>query len=162
MPPVHPGAAGLTEEEAQLLDAAEFQQDGASALSADLETAGRLGHLVATAYDVDAVAKGMGITSSRVRQKRLARELWAIADGNTWVFPAPQFESRESDRGRTSLRLIRGLDQVFKALHKDLHPMAVQGFLFTVQPELFSQRPMTPLEWLRSGGDVAAVVALAT
>lgn len=162
MPAVRPWAVGLTEEDARLLDDAGFQDDGAHTLAADLETAGRMGHLMVTAYGATAVAEGLGITPSRVRQKRLAGELWAILDGQSWVFPALQFETREDDGGRTSLRPIRGLDQVFKVLPDDLHPVAVEGFLLTVQPELFSQRPMTALEWLRSGGDAAAVVALAS
>ena len=58
-------------------------------------------------------------------------------------------------------RQIRGLDRVFEALPADLHPVAVAGFLRTSQPGLFHGRAMTPVEWLREGGDVAQAVAAA-
>jgi hypothetical protein len=37
----------------------------------------------------------------------------------------------------------------------------VAGFLRTPQPDLFHDRSMTPLEWLRDGGDVDQAVAAA-
>jgi hypothetical protein len=92
-----------------------------------------------------------------VRQKRIAGELWAIPDGNRWIFPELQFET--SDNGGPT-RHVRGLDQVFKTLPQDLHPVAVARFLLTPQPDLFHGRPMTPVEWLRDGGDVAAAATV--
>jgi len=104
------------------------------------------------------VASGLKISASRVRQKRLARELWAIADGQSWVFPVPQFETGDSGG---PVRVVRGLDQVFKALPEDLHPVAVDGFLHAPQAELYLDRPLTPLEWLRGGGDIDQAVSAA-
>ena len=43
----------------------------------------------------------------------------------------------------------------------DLHPVAVAGFLRTPQADLFQGRPMTPVEWLREGGDVDQAIAAA-
>ena len=111
-----------------------------------------------TAFTADEVATGLGVSASRVRQKRLAGELWAIPDGQTWLFPMLQFET--GDNGGPA-RQVRGLDQVFKALPSDLHPVAVAGFLRTPQPDLFQGRPMTPVEWLRDGGDVDQAVTAA-
>lgn len=75
------------------------------------------------------------------------------------MFPALQFEA--SGNGGPA-RQIRGLDRVFKALPADLHPVAVAGFLRTPQPDLFHDRPMTPIEWLREGGDVDQAVDAAS
>lgn len=105
------------------------------------------------------MAAGLGISSSRVRQKRLAGELWAMPDGQGWLFPMVQFET--DDKGGPC-REVRGLGQVFKALPAGIHPVAIAGFLRTPQPDLFHDRPMTPVEWLCDGGDIdQAVIAAA-
>lgn len=104
---------------------------------------------------------GVGVENLRlpVRQKRLAGELWAIEDGHSWLFPLSQFEIDENTGG--PIRQVRGLSQVFKALPSDLHPASVDGFLTPPSPILDHIRPLTPLEWLRQGGDVDRVVTAA-
>lgn len=151
LPAVRPWTTTLTETEARLLDDAGFREDPRGYLAAATEIAGRAGHLVATAFSAEEVASGLKISASRVRQKRLAHELWAIADGPSWVFPVPQFETDDSGR---PVRVVRGLDQVLKTLPADLHPVAVDGFLHTPQTDLDLDGPLTPLEWLRGGGDI--------
>lgn len=158
LPAVRPWAAALNEDEAQLLDDADFTEAPDALLTTSTEIAGHTAHLAVTAFTAEEVATGLGVSASRVRQKRLAGEFWAIADGHTWVFPVLQFET--GDEGGP-IRQIRGLDQVFKALPAALHPVAIAGFLRTPQHDLFHERPVTPLEWLREGGDVAAAVAVA-
>lgn len=158
LPASRPWAATLTETEAHLLDDADFTEDREAFVAAGAEIAGHAAHLAVTAFTAEEVATGLGIGASRVRQKRLAGELWAIADGQSWVFPVLQFET--GDNGGPT-RQVRGMDQVFKALPSDLHPVAVAGFLRTPQPELFHDRPMAPIEWLRSGGDIDRAVAAA-
>ncbi|MCV7286058.1 helix-turn-helix domain-containing protein [Mycolicibacterium wolinskyi] len=158
LPALRPWAAALTEDEARLLDDADFPEDRDAYLAAGTEIAGHTAHLAVTAFTADEVAKGLGVSDSRVRQKRLAGELWAIPDGQSWVFPALQFEIN-ADGGPT--RQVRGLDQVIKALPEGLHPVAIAGFLRTPQPDLVHDRPMTPVEWLRAGGDVDQAVAAA-
>ncbi|MBD0323560.1 MAG: hypothetical protein ICV72_09270 [Aldersonia sp.] len=158
LPAVPPWAATLSEDEARLLDDAEFREEPDANLPAAAELAGRVGHLAVTAFTAEEVASGLKITASRVRQKRLARELWAIADGQSWVFPMPQFEIDEKGG---PVRVIRGLDEVFKALPDDLHPVAIDGFLRTPQADLYLDRPRTPVEWLRDGGDIDQAVRAA-
>jgi hypothetical protein len=158
LPASRPWAASLTEDEARLLDDADFAEDREAFLAAGTELAGHRAQLAVTAFTADDVATGLRVSASRVRQKRLAGELWAIPDGQTWVFPVLQFETG-GDGGPT--RQVRGLDQVFKALPAGLHPVAVAGFLRTPQPDLFAGRSMTPVEWLREGGDVEAAVTAA-
>lgn len=159
LPAQRPWATSLSEEEARLLDAANFPEDREAFLAAGTEIAGHVAHLAVTAFTADEVATGLGVTGSRVRQKRLAGELWAIPDGQTWVFPVLQFET--GDNGGPT-RQVRGLDQVLKALPPGMHPVAVAGFLRTPQLDLYLDRAMTPVEWLRGGGDIAQAVAAAT
>lgn len=158
LPALRPWAASLTENEARLLDDVDFPEDRDTYLAAGTEIAGHAAHLAVTAFTAEEVASGLGVTASRVRQKRLAGDLWAIPDGQRWVFPILQFET-SADGGPS--RQIRGLDQVFKALPPSLHPIAITGFLRTPQPDLFHDRPMTPVEWLRDGGEIDQAITAA-
>ena len=93
-----------------------------------------------------------------MRQRRIARTLWAIEDNGAWVFPVLQFESDPKAGG---YKHVRGLDRVFAALPANLRPVAIAGFLRTPHPDLgVGGRVLTPVEWLRSGGDVAPVLPL--
>jgi hypothetical protein len=65
--------------------------------------------LVNTAYPARDVAAALNVYESRVRQRRLARTLWAINDNGAWVFPALQFET-DPQTGRPH-KQIRGLDR---------------------------------------------------
>jgi len=159
LPALRPWAATLTEGEARLLDDADFREDPNAYVAAAAEIAGHVGRLAVSAFTAEEVALGLKISASRVRQKRLAGELWAIEDGHSWLFPLSQFEIDENTGG--PIRQVRGLSQVFKALPSDLHPASVDGFLHTAQPDLDHIRPLTPLEWLRQGGDVDRVVTAA-
>jgi hypothetical protein len=159
LPVIRPWAAQLTAAEAQLLDEAGFSEDPHAYAKAAVDVAAHLGRLITTAFSANEVAKGLVISSSRVRQRRLDRGLWAIQEGATWLFPLTQFE-RDAHGGPT--KQIRGLDRVFRTLAADLHPVAVDGFLHTAHPDLqLDGKPLAPLDWLRSGGEVAAVVAVA-
>jgi hypothetical protein len=56
---------------------------------------------------------------------------------------------------------VPNLDIVLAAAPAEMPAVAVAGFLDTPQPNLsMEQRPVTPVQWLRRGGDVADVVRL--
>ena len=154
-PVTRPPAAELTADDAQLVDTAGLSQSYTDAWGSDAEITARIKHLVGTALTSDEVANGLAITTAQVQHKRRARQLWAITDGQSWLFPAPQFET--SNDGH-QLRVIRGIGQVLKSRPQDLHPLAVEGFLRTPQPDLTTDRAVTPLEWLLGGGDISTVV----
>ena len=156
LPAHRPGATPLTEAETRLLDSAGLgEEPGAYAEG----VGGILTHtarLFVTAYTEAEVAAGINLGIWDVVDRRLARTLWAIDDGNEWVYPVPQFE-----QSGTSLKLIPGFDQVFPALPEDLHPAVVAGFLLTPQPELWMNSvPNTVRDWLFLGGDVERVLSL--
>jgi hypothetical protein len=159
MPAIRPWAAELTAEEALLLDAAGFTEDPTAYARAAAEVLINDGLLLNTALTAGEAATALQVNESRVRQRRLARTVWAVEDNGDWVFPVLQFVS-DPHTGRPG-KQIRGLDRVFAALAPDLHPVAVAGFLRTPQPDLMLHgRPMAPLDWLRSGGEVAPVLRL--
>jgi hypothetical protein len=159
LPAIRPWAAELSPDEARLLDDAGFTEDPDAYARAAADTVAHMAVLVNTAYSAREVATALNVNESRVRQRRLARTLWAINDNGAWVFPALQFET-DPQTGRP-YKQIRGLDRVFTALASNLHPLAVAGFLRTPHPDLALQgRPVHPLEWLQSGGDVDPVLRL--
>lgn len=158
MPDGRPSAANLPQRDAALLDQAGFTGDPEAYARVTIGTVAHTALLIATAASTREVATALGVNDSRVRQRRIARTLWAIDNNGSWVFPVLQFES-DPRIGATGQ--IRGLDQVLSALPRDLHPVAVAGFLRTSHPDLaLDDCPRTPLEWLRSGGDVAPVLRL--
>lgn len=158
MPAIRPWATQLTTEEADLLDQAGFTEDPDAYASVAADVLAHIGLLINTAVTTDEVARAHGVNESRIRQRRLEGSLWAIDDNGRWLFPVMQFEEEPKTGAR---RQIRGLDQVFRALPRDLHPVAVAGFLRTRSPNLsLAHRPLSPLEWLSSGGDVEPVLRL--
>jgi hypothetical protein len=159
LPAIKPGAAALTEDEGRLLDEAGFVEDSAAFAEAAADIVAHTARLINTAYTGPEAAALLGITESRVRQRRLARTLWAIESDRNWVYPAIQFEI-DVKTGKPD-RQIRGLERVFQALPTELHPTAVAGLLRTPQVELeVDGRPLSILEWLRSGGPVESVLEL--
>lgn len=163
LPAHRPWAATLTADEARLLDDAGFVEDSEAYAEIAADVIAHMARLYSTSYPAADVAKGLGVNDSRVRQRRLARTLWAIDDGGTWVYPAVQFELVEAVHGQPLvLKHVRGLDQVLpQLLAKGLHPTAVAGYLLTPQPQLrIDGHPTSVKEWLLHGESVHPVLEL--
>jgi hypothetical protein len=163
LPAHRPGAATLTAEQARLLDNAGFGEDHEAYAEIAADVIEGTAQLYRTSHTAADVAQGLGVNGSRIRQRRLARTLWAIDDGGTWVYPATQFELVDAARGRTAaLKQVRGLDQVLPhLLPLNLHPMALARFLLTPQPELrIDGQPSSVRTWLLHGESIQPVVDL--
>jgi hypothetical protein len=162
LPAQRPWAATLTEEEANLLDNAGFAEDPNAYAEIAADVIAHMGRLYSTSYTAAEVAKGLGVNASRVRQRRLAKTLWAIDDGGTWVYPSLQFEPADNARSKATLKQVRGLDQVLpRLLAQNLHPTAVAGFLLAPQPELLiGGQPQSVKDWLLHGESVRPVLDL--
>ena len=158
LPAHRPWAASLTADEARLFDDSGFVEDPDAYTELAVDVLAHTARLISTAYTSGEVASGLGVNESRIRQRRLARNLWAINDNGAWVYPVVQFAKVE---GRDALKQVRGLDQVLPALPTDLHPTAVAGFLLTPQEDLtVDGQPRTVRDWLSSGGAVEPVLRL--
>jgi len=117
------------------------------------ETAARFAALLAESDDVAEAAQRLGVTRARIRQRALERSLLAIREADEWRFPRAQFSDGAP---------IRGLPAVSLALPLDLHPVAAWRFLAEPNGDLeLDDRPVSPIEWLRSGGSPDPVVAIA-
>jgi len=118
-------------------------------------TAARLAVIQAKSATVDEVANRLGVSRARVRQRAVERSLYALRDGDEWRFPRWQF----AEDGRP----IAGLSAVVPAIPRKLHPLAVWRFMSEPSPDLeIGDEPVSPLVWLRTGGDPAPVAAIAS
>jgi len=112
--------------------------------------------LATTAFTTEQVAAGLALGDGEVDQLRRDRKLWAIQLRRSWRFPTVQFDV--DTMARRPIRQVRGLAQVLVALPEDLHPVAVDRFLRTPQPDLWNDGALSPLAWLRGGGNIEAAV----
>lgn len=158
---IPPEASQLPERDAQLLDAGGLTNSPGSYARAVAKSAAAVAELRVTAASPSQVAAALKVSMARVRQLRGDRALWAIREGaDRWAFPTLQFEVDPRAAG-VRTRQIPGLAAVFQTLPEDLHPLALQGFLLTPQPDLVLDGvPVPPLVWLRSGGNVTPVLGM--
>ena len=111
--------------------------------------------LLADSYSVEEAAARLGVNGSRIRQRLTGRPptLYGIKLGRAWRVPKLQFEGR---------RLVPGLETVLRRLPARLHPVAFHRWLTTPSPDLVAgERPVSPLDWLRTGGAPDAAARLA-
>ena len=117
--------------------------------------AGEFAQMVTTALSQKAVAELLGVSTSRIRQKLEADELYAVRTTGGRVCPRFQFGPRGT---------LPGLESVLRALHTEAHPVAVQRFFMDVHPDLESEalkRALSPHEWLLTGHSPETLVVLA-
>jgi hypothetical protein len=119
-------------------------------------TAARTSVMSIEAKTAGDVAKALGVTAARVRQRATERTLYAIRSSETLRFPAWQFDPHTGHE-------IRGLAAVLPAFSPTLHPIAVYRFLDEPSPDLeIDLEPTSPLRWLEMGGDPAPVAEIAS
>ena len=117
--------------------------------------AGEYAQMVATAYSQQEVAKRLGVSTSRIRQRLDNGSLFAVDGPAGRVCPKFQFAE-----GST----IPGLEAVLGVMSKEAHPVAVQRFFLTVSPDLESETlgwAVSPRDWLLTGHSPDPVILLA-
>jgi hypothetical protein len=108
--------------------------------------------LVRNSLSVPAVAKRLGVDTSRVRQRIYAGSLFAFKRGNTWLVPEFQLQGEGS---------APGIAAVLASLPESLHPVAVARWFVTPDADLIlGGVAVSPLEWLTTGGPPGPVAAL--
>jgi hypothetical protein len=118
-------------------------------------TAERYATMMSLALTEDEVQQVLGVKSSRVRQRIADRSLYAIAVGKERRFPQVQFH--EGD-------LVPDIGKVLQALPEDLHPVEVESWLMSPDPDLLASEEgeaLSPREWLISGGSVSPLLPMA-
>lgn len=150
----HP-ASHFTEAELSELERGGFDVRPLPAAEVDpaARTATRFMELLVTALTVAQAADLLGVDKSRIRQRLHERSLYGIKAGRSWRLPQFQF----TDAGP-----VPGMDVVLRRLPDSLHPVAVWRWMTTPSPDLvLEDEPLSPLDWLRAGGDPGAAVELA-
>ncbi|GAA3977836.1 hypothetical protein [Allohahella marinimesophila] len=106
--------------------------------------------MVECALSSDQVAKMLGLSISRIRQRSLDKTLYSIKLKQRHRFPAWQFHE---------CRLVRHIDEVLPFLNRALHPLAVHDFFTTPNSELEDEdgRKWSPVERLEVGQDIETI-----
>jgi hypothetical protein len=111
--------------------------------------------LLESSLTVGQAGERLAVNASRIRQRLGARTLYGIKWSGAWRLPAFQFEGD---------RTVPGLDRVLPRLDPTLHPVALWQWLMEPDPDLVlaeGATPLSPRDWLRSGGSVDAVAGIA-
>lgn len=152
-------ASSLTLPEVQFLDAYSGVKPDAGALfDARLSTAIAETQQVESALSTDEVAAILEVSPSRVRQLIKEGRVYALPSsagrGTTRLFPAWQFMSGA---------VIPHVGRIAAALPRRFHPLEVEAFFLNATlDELDNSHSMSVVQWLLSGGDVSAVIELAS
>ncbi len=110
--------------------------------------------LLAGALDTAAAATHLGLAEEAVAEGVRSRTLYGILRDDTVVLPAFQF---------TGEVLVPGIGRVLEAASPQLHVVELWSWFTNPDPDLeFGGRPLSPRDWLLSGGDVVRVVELAS
>jgi hypothetical protein len=157
----------LTPGEAAALRDGGFDLEAGSPRLDDpaVRTAIEYATMVATGLTVTEAGRILQVDDSRVRQRLAAHALYGVKVGHAWRLPRFQFDGR---------RAVPGIEKVFPRLRQDLHPIAVYTWFTSPDPDLAiddlpadnsadrpDPSPMSPRDWLRSGGSAEVVAELA-
>ena len=134
-------------------------------------TTAQFAALVNTSLTMKEAAVRLGMPESRIRQMIARRTLYSVLLDNRRHIPAFQFaqqggSTRETGPSRSPAdgSLVPNIAKVNAALPEDLHPVEVQAWYTQPHADLFIGNDVdariSPLDWLRSGGDVNRVARL--
>ncbi|WP_104089120.1 hypothetical protein [Cryobacterium sp. N19] len=135
----------------------EFAQIEAGVARGDLVQTERTTRLAAITETLSAaeVALRLGLSASRIRHRQAKGGLYGFLSGGKRRYPTWQLTNDSAQP------VLPGLAAVVKALPGDMHPASFQGFMTTPQANLcVSGEPMTPVEWLRNGGNPQVLVGI--
>lgn len=141
-----PSRTELTDTEIAMLERAgvdlDEQADGADPM---LDYATEFAAIRTTSLTPATLAKQLGVTPVRVRQMIRDGSLYAMRIEGRLYIPVYQF---------TGQQLVPNIGRVNQAI-AELDPVSVQRWITTADPDLDD---MTPLNWLKGGRDVGAVL----
>jgi excisionase family DNA binding protein len=119
-------------------------------------TASRYAALLASSLTTREAAGLLSVSEGRVRQRLKHGTLYAVKAGRENRLPAFQFEGGGE---------VPGLGTVVRALRPGAHPVAVLNFFVNPNQDLYLDeeegRPVSPRDWLLSGGDPKVLAPLA-
>lgn len=122
------------------------------------ETAAKFAAIIISSLTTSEVGKRLGQSPGRIRQMIAERSLYSILlEGRRYI---PIFQFLEDGH-----RLVPNIGRVNAALDPELHPVEVFNWYTRPNPDLFVdediEKTVSPLDWLKAGLPVEAVVRLA-
>jgi hypothetical protein len=120
-------------------------------------TAARYAAMLATSYTTSEVARMLGKTEGRIRQRVAGKSLYGLPTaGRGHRLPAFQFEGGGE---------VPNIGKVTRVLPEDLHPVEVLNWFTLPHDDLYldeeEEHPVSPKEWLLSGGNPEVLIPLA-
>ena len=147
----------LTEAERDALISGGVRLDAKPAGDPLAATTVQFAALVSTSLTTKEAAKRLSIPESRIRQMIARRALYSVLLNSRRRIPAFQFAPIGG--------LVPNITKVNAALPEELHPVEVQAWYTQPQADLFIgddvDARVSPLDWLRSGGEVNRLAQLA-
>ncbi len=147
----------LTPEEQAVLRQGGVNLDATPVRDPLAETAVQYAAIIESSLTTKEAAARMQIPESQVRQMIARRTLYSILLNNRRYIPIFQFEKDGP--------LVANITKVNATLSPDIHPVEVYDWFTQPDPDLFVgddvDATISPLSWLRSGGDVKKLVMLA-
>jgi hypothetical protein len=111
--------------------------------------------MLVEAFTVQEAAELLGATPREIRHQLVRRALCGIKSDRRWLLPRFQFHASGP---------LPGLSTVLPVMDPTLHPMSVQGFFLTPQPDLIisgEDRQLSPRDWLIRALPPGPVAAMA-
>lgn len=144
---------GLTEDEVAVLRAGGLNPDVVDHGAADplLRTVAEHAAILERSFGTAEVAKRLGVSEVRVRQRIAEGSLLAVQGSRGWRIPAFQFGPKGE---------LPGWARVCRAIPREANPVAVFHWLDQPSAEL-DEGALSPRQWLASGRDTDVVAALA-
>jgi excisionase family DNA binding protein len=120
-------------------------------------TASKYAAISASALTVREAAALLAVSEGRVRQKISEGRIYAVR-GRNGERRLPRFQFSQ---GGT----IEGMQETMREVPPGVHPVSLQNFFLSPNPDLYldaeEETPVSPRDWLLSGGDPRAVTPLA-
>lgn len=141
------------------MTAEELAENEAEVASGDLAAIERQTELEPIIESVGSAGAGeiLGIEESSVRHRKDKGLLYSFKTDQSLRYPTWQFVESDDPKRRT----LPNLSALVKAIPDTMHPASVLGFMTTPQDDLLvDDEAVTPVEWLKGGGDVQEVVDL--
>jgi excisionase family DNA binding protein len=152
-----PPGRGFTEGELAVLREGGLTFDASGYGERISRTASKHAAILASSLTVREAAEILGVSEGRIRQKISERRLYSVrGEGGERRLPRFQFSPRGG---------VPGMEEVVRVVPRGVHPVALQNFFTSPNPDLYldeeEEVPISPRDWLLSGGDPEAVIPLA-
>lgn len=108
--------------------------------------------MLSDALTLAETAKRLDRTEDEVLEGIGSRAIFGVRHADDWFMPYFQFDSNG---------LVSGVSEVLQSLPVDMRPLAIWSFFVDPDVDLNEIRPISPIDWLKAGRDIAPILRLA-